>query len=147
MTRKSFLELHRYFGGIVRTRVINNDDFIFKPAVEILDTTTWSFQILNLLLHKGVVQEPNDNWQVFALIKRWQNDRVFVLDSHCYWSKMKVGDGSWSYWSPAQKFQLARAYLSELRRDFGWRGYSIGPMRWLTLCGRAAKITSETLCQ
>jgi len=22
---------------------------------------------------------------------------------------MKVGDGSWSYWSPAQKFQLARA--------------------------------------
>jgi hypothetical protein len=29
---------------------------------------------------------------------------------------------------------------------FGWSGYSIGPLRRLTLYGRTAKITSKTLC-
>ena len=43
---------------------------------------------------------------------------------------------------PTEKY-----YLSELRLDFGWRGYSIGPLRWLHYYRRDAKITSETLCR
>jgi len=37
-----------------------------------------------LLLCESIIDKGDDDRQILPLVEGWQNDRILVLDSHCY---------------------------------------------------------------
>lgn len=48
-----------------------------------------------ILFRKGLVQQPDDDGQVLALIEGGEKHRVLVLDGHCCCCCCEGGNGQW----------------------------------------------------
>ena len=83
--RESFLQLSGDIGGAIWTPIVDDNYLVIKFTINCQRGHQGGRWMNRLPLCESVIDKGDDDRQILSLIVGWQNDRIFVLGSHCYY--------------------------------------------------------------